>query len=116
MGAAAAVVLLRERQVVEAFERAGATSADRARDPADIGVEQSGVGWRRLRSRAVVRETTPDSGKFYVDLEVWQAVRRTRRRMLAVLVLVLVALVLFFVGIRPWLQQPSIDVPAASRP
>ena len=99
MGAAAAVVLLRERQVVEAFERAGATSVDRAMVPADIGVEPDGIGWRRLRSRAVVRETSPGSGRYYLDVEVWHALRRMRRRVLGVVLALLVVLALVFLGV-----------------
>ncbi len=104
MGAAAAVILMKERQLVEAFERAGATSVARAGFPADIGVEPGGVGWRRLRERAVVRETSAGSGQFYLDLEVWQAVRRTRRRVgLIVLVIVAAVLVSIYLGAgSPW--------------
>jgi hypothetical protein len=91
MGAAAAVVLIRERRVVDAFQRAGATSPERATLPSDIGVESSGIGWRRLRERAVVRETPPDSGHYYLDVEVWRALRRTRRRVLAAVLIVAVA-------------------------
>ena len=100
MGAAAAVILMKERQVVEAFERAGATSADRATDPANIGVEQGGVGWRRLRDHAVVREASPGSGRYYVDIEVWQALHRIRRRLIGiVLAVVIVLVVMTFLGI-----------------
>jgi hypothetical protein len=102
MGAAAAVVLMKERQVIEAFERAGATSADRARLPADIGVEQDGIGWRRLRARAVVRETNPGSGQFYADLEVWQAVRRTRQRVLLLMLVLLAVFVIVVTGVVQW--------------
>ena len=100
MGAAAAVILMKERQVVEAFERAGATSPDRATDPANIGVEQGGIGWRRLRDHAVVREASPGSGRYYVDIEVWQALHRIRRRLIGiVLAVVIVLIVMTFLGI-----------------
>jgi len=100
MGAAAAVILMKERQVVEAFERAGATSPDRATDPANIGVEQGGIGWRRLRDHAVVREASPGSGRYYVDIEVWQALHRIRRRLMGiVLAVVIVLIVMTFLGI-----------------
>ena len=46
---------------------------------------------RRLRERAVVRETPPDSGHYYLDVEVWRALRRTRRRVLAAVLIVAVA-------------------------
>ena len=100
MGAAAAVILMKERQVVEAFERAGATSPDRATDPANIGVEQGGIGWRRLRDHAVVREASPGSGRYYVDIEVWQGLHRIRRRLIGiVLAVVIVLVVMTFLGI-----------------
>lgn len=102
MGAAAAVVLIKERHVVEAFERAGAVAPERAMLPSDIGVGTHGIGWRRLRERAVVREARDGSGLFYLDLEVWRAQRRMRQRMLF-LVLVIAATVMlssYFVALR----------------
>jgi hypothetical protein len=97
MGGAVAVILLRERQVVEAFERAGATSPERARRPEDLGVDPYGLWWRRLRERAVVREAEPrDEGRYYLDLEVWRAVRQMRRRLgFALLAVVVVAAIGF---------------------
>ena len=92
-GAAAAVILMRERQVVEAFERAGAVSPERAVSASDLNVDDSGIGWRRLRERAIVREVDP--GRFYLDVEVWQAVRRMRRRVALALAIVLLAALVF---------------------
>lgn len=91
MGAAAAAVAIRERRIVEAFELAGATSAATARTPDEVGVETSGIGWRRLANRAVIREAAPGSGRYYLDREVWQAVRRTRMRLVVVLILIVLA-------------------------
>jgi hypothetical protein len=102
MGAAAAVVLIKERHVVEAFERAGALSPDRALVPSDVGVETNGIGWRRLRDRAVVRESAPGSGRFYLDVEVWEAQRRMRQRIMLVVLLVaaVFTLLTYFVALR----------------
>lgn len=97
MGAAVTVILIKERQIVEAFERAGATTASRGRTPTELGVHEGGVGWRRLRDRAVVRESSPASGLYYLDTEVWDAVRRTRHRMLLVVLVVMLALLAFVV-------------------
>jgi hypothetical protein len=51
---------------------------------------------RRLRNRAVIREASP--GAYYLDEEVWAAVRRTRIRMattlLAILAVVLIGVML----------------------
>ncbi len=81
--------------MVEAFERVGATSPQMARTPEELGVETSSLGWRRLHNRAVVRESAPGSGRFYLDREVWQAVRRTRRRLVIVLLLILLSVWLY---------------------
>jgi hypothetical protein len=100
MGAAVAVILMKERQIVAAFERAGATAASRGRAPAELDVEADGIGWRRLRDRAIVRESSPGTGLYYLDAEVWQATRRTRRRMVAVaLTVLLVGLALVVMGV-----------------
>jgi hypothetical protein len=97
MGAAAAVILMKERQVVEAFERAGATTARAGRSPTELAVDPDGIGWRRLRERAIVREASPGTGLYYLDVEVWQATRRTRRRVLAVVLIVMLALLVVLV-------------------
>ena len=94
MGTAAAVVLIKERQVVEAFRRACAVDAERALAPEALGLDAEGLGWRRLHRRAVVRESAPGSGRYYLDLDVWEAMRGTRRRML--LAVLIVALAAFF--------------------
>jgi hypothetical protein len=75
--AIAAVIRRKEREVVDDFRRGGATSPTSARSLADLGLSDS---WpvRRLQRRAVIRE--PQPGILYLDEEVWQAVRRTRRR------------------------------------
>lgn len=92
MTAAAAAVVVAERRIVEAFESAGATSPEAARAPGDVGVHVHGLGWRRLTKRAVVRESAPGSGLYYLDREVWQAVRRTRMRMIVVVVVILLGI------------------------
>ena len=102
MGAAAAAVLIKERNIVDAFERAGATSAERARLPSDLVVHDGGVGWRRLTSRAVIRESPAGSGRFYVDLEVWQALRRTRRRRVVGLLLMVALLAALQLTVGLW--------------
>jgi hypothetical protein len=93
MGAAAAVMIARERRVVEAFTAAGATSPERARPVESLGVESDGMALRRLQGHAVIREA--EAGRFYLDLPSWQALRRTRRR----LALVLLAVILIFAAV-----------------
>jgi hypothetical protein len=88
MGAAviAAAMRRREQEVIDDFRVAGATSPDKAQSYTAIGLGES-LAVRRLRNRAVIREASP--GVFYLDEEVWSAVRRTRMRLVITLVAVL---------------------------
>lgn len=76
---------------MDAFQRAGATSADRAVLPSDLNVHDGRIPWRRLRSNAVVRESQEGSGLFYLDVEVWNAVHRARRRRALILLVAIIA-------------------------
>ncbi len=93
MGASVAVILMKERHIAEAFEGAGITAPERARDPEEVGVGMHGIGWRRLVDRAVVREASP--GKWYIDMPSWLALRRQRRRMSIILLVLVIAVVGF---------------------
>ena len=91
MGAAVAAVIMRkEKDMVEAFRSAGATARERARVPSELGVEQDGLIFRRLHEREVLREAAP--GAYYLDEPVWAAVRRARRRVAVVMLLIVAAL------------------------
>ena len=94
MGAAAAIIAAKERKTIEAFTRAGATTPAAAQSLHAIGIAEGPVV-RRLRDQAVLREAAP--AMYYVDLEVWQAVRRTRLRIVVVL-----AIAAFAVAIALW--------------
>jgi hypothetical protein len=93
--AVAAVILRKERELIDLFRDAGATTPATAKSLDDVGVMQA---WplSRLRRRAVVREAAP--GKYYVDEEVWQAMRGLRQR-LVLAVLAIFAVVSFAVWI-----------------
>jgi hypothetical protein len=93
MGAAviAAAMRRREQEVIDDFRAAGAISPDRAQSYTAIGLGDT-LALRRLRNRAVIREAAP--GAYYLDEEVWSAVRRTRHRLLAVVIAILVALLI----------------------
>jgi hypothetical protein len=93
MGAAAAVIIRRQRDIVETFQGARATDAQSARTPGDLGVEEDRI-FRGLVNRAVIRPT-PD-GRFYLDEPSWHALGRTRRRV-ASIILVIVALAAIFI-------------------
>jgi hypothetical protein len=85
MGGAVAVILIKERHVVDAFVRAGAISPERAVFPSDVAVDIEGVGGRRLVKRAVLREAA--AGRYYLDAPSWEALRGQRRRLAFALVL-----------------------------
>jgi hypothetical protein len=93
--AVAAVILRRERELIDLFRDAGATTPATAKSLDDIGVMQA---WplSRLRRRAIVREAAP--GKYYVDEEVWQAMRGMRQRIVLTLMAV-IAITAFLVWI-----------------
>ncbi len=84
--AIAAILARREREVVENFRAAGAISRETAQPYEAIGLGDS-LAIKRLQNRAVIREASP--GRWYLDEEVWAAVRRTRRRVATVLLSVI---------------------------
>jgi hypothetical protein len=93
--AIAAILRMREREVVDDFRAAGATSPATAQSYNAIGLGDS-LAIKRLHNRAVIREAAP--GTYYLDEEVWSAVQRTRRRvvtmMISVMALVLLGILL----------------------
>ena len=91
MSTVAAVILARERRMVNRLRTAGAVTPEQARTLEELGITK-GVILRRLRERAVIRQAGPD--RFYLDEPSWEAVRRSRRR--AIHVLGVIALVLLF--------------------
>jgi hypothetical protein len=94
MGAAAAVILLKERHIAEAFQSAGATSAATARLPQDLNVGMHGTGWRIMHRNAFVREA--GDGRYYLDIPSWEASIRARRRRALIAVIVVLAFFAWF--------------------
>lgn len=92
--AAAAIVLLKEKQIVATFRQAGATSAPAAATPAALGVHQ-GLAFSKLRRRAILREAA--QGYFYLDEPSWVAFGKARRRVALVAGLIVLAALLIFV-------------------
>lgn len=88
MGAAAAVIMRKQRDIVQVFQGAGATTPDRARDPDALGIDQSLV-FKGLVRRAILREAKP--GQFYLDEPSWKAMHSRRRIVVVVLLAVLLA-------------------------
>jgi|SRR2546423_2734047 len=95
MGASAAIAIMRlkERQVVDDFRAAGAVTPSSAQSYAGMGFGETRA-LKRLHDSAVIREASP--GLYYLDEEVWIAVRRNRRRRA---ILVGSVLVLIFIGL-----------------
>ncbi len=91
MGATAAIAIMRmkEREVVEDFRRADATTAATAKSLAEIGIGENRTV-RRLCSREVLREASP--GLLYLDEGVWTAMRAQRRRGVLVILVTLALL------------------------
>jgi len=89
---AVAIILRRERDVVDAFRRARATDPRSARTLDDLTISETNAV-SRLRRSAVLREVEP--GLFYLDEPSWEALRGMRRR--AVLVVVGVVLLMLLV-------------------
>jgi hypothetical protein len=102
MGAAGAIAIMRmkERQVVDDFRAAGAITPSTAQSYAAMGFGETRA-IKRLHDSAVIREASP--GLYYLDEEVWTAVRRNRRRR-AVLVGSVLALIIigFAIGFLKW--------------
>lgn len=102
MGAAAAAAMLRrrEQQVIDDFRAAGAISPERAQSYTAIGLGDS-LAIRRLRNRAVIREAAP--GTYYLDEEVWAALRRTRQRLvITMLSIIAVLAIAAWLGVIKW--------------
>jgi hypothetical protein len=93
----AAIMMHRQRVLVRAFERAGATSAAQARTAEVLGVK-TGMAWHHLVGHAVLR--CPGEGRYFLDEANWLRLRR-RRRVIALAIicglLLLLALVLLTV-------------------
>ena len=89
MGAevAAIVVLRKQRDIVDHFRTAGATSAAAARTIDELGVD-TGLVWSGMLRRAVVREASP--GRFFLDEPTWEGLRRGRQFRVRILLGVLV--------------------------
>jgi hypothetical protein len=100
MGAAVAVILMKERHIAEAFQRAGAISPERARAPEELNIGTHGVAWRRLLDQAAVREAS--AGKYYLDMPSWEASIRMRRRRMAIalFLVIFVAVAYYGFGVR----------------
>ncbi len=89
MGAPVAMIIRRkENDLVEYFRDAGALSPETAKTLTDLQLDEDDFALQRLHRRAVIRQV--HEGEYYLDEEVWTAVRNTRRRITALVVILLV--------------------------
>lgn len=93
MGAAAAAVIIkRERDLVEHFRRVRAISPETAKTADEIGVDGR-MAWFRLVDHAVIRSA--GDGRFYLDIMTWEALERRRKRVMMMAILIAVLAVAF---------------------
>lgn len=92
MGAAAAVILRKQRDIVHVFQGARATSPETARIPDQLGIDENLV-FKGLVRRAIVRPA--GGGRYYVDEPSWNAMHTIRKRMLVVLMFALLMFIIF---------------------
>jgi hypothetical protein len=99
MGAAAVIILRKQRDIVEVYQGARAITPDSARTPDELGIDRSLI-FKGLVRRAVLRETS--NGRFYLDQPSWNALHSSRRRIgLVVAVAALAALALITLRLFP---------------
>jgi hypothetical protein len=98
MAAAAAILIRKEKDIVDVYRRAGATSPAAARTPDDLGVHHR-VPFSVLVRRAVLLEVS--EGRYYLDEPRWQALRAMRRRiaMSVVALVIVIFIVLAAIGV-----------------
>lgn len=89
--AIAASIIRKEKDLVARFRQARALTPDSAQSLASVGADE-GAAFRRLRSRAILREST--AGRFFLDESSWEAFDRSRNRLLGILLLAALALLL----------------------
>ncbi len=90
-------VVRKQKVIVRAFEKAGATATVSARTPAELGIKP-GVAWYRLVGQGVLR--CPGEGRYYLDRPSWLRLRKRRRTTALVIAVVLVLVLLLFLWLR----------------
>ncbi len=91
MGAAVVIIVRKQKEIVEVFEGARATTAELARYPDELGIDESHI-FRGLVRRAVLRPT--GDGRYFLDVPSWVAMKDQRRRVAMVTALAVLALVI----------------------
>jgi ketosteroid isomerase-like protein len=105
--AAAAIIVRREREVIDAFRRAGAMDSTSARSFAELAIDESRAV-KRLQRRSVLREAEP--GRYYLDEVCWERRCGMRRQLMFTIVgialLVLLAVLVSGSAMPPAPQAP----------
>jgi hypothetical protein len=95
---AIAVMVRREKDIIRAFQGAGALSARTAKPMGALGLEES-RHFERLRGKGVIRPGEP--GTWYVDQTAWDTHQATRRRIALVLLAVIGFALALGLGVLP---------------
>lgn len=91
MGTAVAIIVRKQREIVEVFEGARATRPELARYPDELGIDTTRI-FDGLVRRAVLRPV--GDGRYYVDEPSWMAMNSMRRRRAAGVLIILASVVL----------------------
>lgn len=92
-----AVMMVKQRAIARAFERAAATTPTTACRPEQLGLKQ-GMAWYQLLRHAVLR--CPGDGRYFLDTANWQRLRKRRQRMALGLLAILLGLLALMVFLR----------------
>lgn len=87
MAGAAAIIIRREKELVNHFRQMNALTPASAQSTNVLQVDEN-IAFRILRDRAIIRETSP--GLYYLDELSWEASRRLKRRLALVLLAVVI--------------------------
>lgn len=91
---AALIIMNRQRDLVDRFRDAGATSADAAKSLSEIGVEPSFM-FSRMSSRGVFVQA--DGGRWWYDAAAWNRYRDRQWKRLVVGAIVIIAICVLLV-------------------
>ncbi|MBA3657396.1 MAG: hypothetical protein H0W69_08600 [Gemmatimonadaceae bacterium] len=97
MGAGiAAAIAMKEKRLIQHFRDLGAVSPDSAKSVAELRIDENFI-FRRLHRRAVIRQV--HEGEYYLDEDVWEAVRKTRHRIAFLIVaMIIIGLIMLYLN------------------
>lgn len=94
MGVPAIAMVIRRKEInlVEHFRDLGALSPETAKSLEELRLDTDDIALGRLHRRAVIRKV--HQGEYYLDEEVWRAVRGRHRRVGSLVFIMVVLVVL----------------------